>query len=46
VDGTDIRILGLILAGFIALLAGGLWLISKRYPGGTREPVAGVLGSR
>jgi uncharacterized membrane protein YraQ (UPF0718 family) len=46
VDGTDIRILGLILAGFIALLAGGLWLISKRSPGGTRESVAGVLGSR
>jgi hypothetical protein len=45
VDGTDSRLLGLVLAGFIALLAGGLWLISKRSSGGTRESVAGVLGS-
>jgi hypothetical protein len=46
VDGTDTRILGLVLAGFIALLAGGLWLISRRSPGRARESVAGVLGSR
>jgi hypothetical protein len=46
VDGTDTRILGLVLAAFIALLAGGLWLISKRSPGRARESVAGVLGLR
>ena len=46
VDGTDTRILGLVLAGFITLLAGGLWLISRRSTTRTREPVAGVLGSR
>jgi uncharacterized membrane protein YraQ (UPF0718 family) len=46
VDGTDIRILGLVLAGFITLLAGGLWLISRRSTTRTRESVAGVLGSR
>jgi hypothetical protein len=46
VDGTDTRILGLVLAGFIALVAGGLWLISRRSPGRARESVAGVLGSR
>jgi len=32
VDGSDIRMLGLILAGFVSLLAGGLWLISRRSP--------------
>ncbi len=46
VDGTDTRILGLVLAGFIALLAGGLWLISRRSTMRARESVAGVLGSR